>query len=134
MNRYNLAYVLLIPLTLFSCSSNSKLNFKNYKNNLTSDKGIILSFNYCGCVTSFLNSVNFKEQKNLGIRIYADSNYFGSTNKFRYEHIEQKVIDSIYEDNYNAILYRYDNGQLRTKLLKTEDNSSFMEIMNNFFK
>jgi hypothetical protein len=74
-------------------------------------------------------------KQKAGITVYGDSSCVLEKPP-RFHDISQKIIDDIYERNYNAILFKNVKSALNFeyKILATEDSEEFTKIFNNFFK
>ncbi len=72
-------------------------------------------------------------RQGVQIHVYADSTCFKGK-PARMSHLGQPVIDSIYEENYNAILFRKKGEGYEFKILRTEDADKFAGIGEEFFR
>lgn len=124
---------LIFLTTMGACNDNVGINKIVFLEHIKSEKSIILSCTHCSCVTSFLNSIDFYNDKSNSIIIYADSNCIGTQNKFQYKQLNQSVIDSIFENNYNIILFKKAGRKINKILLKTEQSNDFNSIFKKFF-
>ncbi len=113
-------------------TANEEFRVQILNNYCKTEKGILISCFRCSCVTSFIQSYIDKGGK---INLYADTSCFNSKSK-NVLFLSQKVLDSVYETNYNAIVYKNLNKGKKFKylLLKTEDSENFSKIINEFLK
>lgn len=118
---------------VLSCSEHD-FNSELLKKNTNSDEGIIVSCIRCNCVIEELTDY-YKSNKNIEskIQLYADTNCLKPFSKKKINFLSQKVLDSVYEKNYNLILFKRDRDKYDYKLVKTEDALKFMQIAKAFF-
>lgn len=134
MNKYStLLIITFLSVFFWGCQiANTKASL--YKKYNQYPNTILLSCNYCSCVTEYLSSNEFEKLKSkYNIHIYADSLCFGTESSVIYSHLSQSNIDSIFIDNYNAILVKSIENQVFFKLLKTEDRVRFSKIITRFY-
>jgi hypothetical protein len=124
----------------------SSINCKTYKNrnpefdkfktdvlakNVDTDRGIIISCFRCSCIDNFMKEFI---QQQISIPVYSDTNCF-KQNVLQIHYLPQKITDSIYDRNYNAILFKkLSNGNFECRILTTDESKKFGEIGENFFK
>lgn len=95
-----------------------------------SNKGLIISCYRCSCIDEFMSVF---ARQGVQIQVFADSTCFKGK-PARLSHLDQLVIDSLYEENYNAILFRKKGGGYEFKILRTEDADNFAGIGEEFFR
>lgn len=136
MNKLKMVILyFFILIGLKSCvPAKEDINTKVFNRNIKSEKSVILSCYHCSCVTSFLDSIDFDLKKYKSISVYTDTNCTSNKYRFKHSHLDQKILDSIFEDNYNAILFYKRNSKIDMLLLKTEQSKNFKMIFDNFFK
>jgi ribonuclease HI len=99
-----------------------------------SDKGIIISCTRCSCINEDLKDYLVKGKDANNITIYGDSNCVRKILLTHANHIKQSTIDSIYESNYNLMLYKKRGSSVKFKLIKTEESENLVKIADSFFE
>jgi hypothetical protein len=126
---------LIGTIALCSCHSEYKgLNTDVLSQDCAADKGIIISCTRCSCIKEDLKDYLVKGKDAKNITIYSDSNCVRGITQAKTNHIEQSSIDSIYESNYNLMLYKKQNSSIKFKLIKTEESKDLLQIADSFFK
>lgn len=97
---------------------------------------LILSCIRCGCFVDLFKSNNPKVNDALkNYDIFSDSTCSSHTIfKQKVNHISSKIIDSIYEENYNVIIIKKKNERYIAKLIETEGSGHLSEILTKFLK
>lgn len=93
------------------------------------EKGIMVSCFKCSWIDPLLGALAAQK---VSIAVAGDSLCL-KRYKGHFVHVSQSLIDSIYERNYNAILFRKKHGDYEFLLLKTEDAGRFEKIGTAFF-
>lgn len=128
---------ILLFFSFFSSCKHLKKDNEFYFNkaylsaNFKGNEGIIISCIRCDCITKFINSYSTYSKATA---ILADTNCVKlPTSKIAF--ISQAKIDSVFERNFNAILFKNLNNSKKFHylILKTEDSERFSEIVNSFF-
>ncbi len=134
MKSLKLFFTTFIFTNISSCS-NSEFNFDLLKNNINSEEGIIVSCIRCTCVVEELDSYYLVNDNFVTkVPLYADTNCLQPFLKKKINHLNQRVLDSIYEKNYNLILFKREGSTYNFKLVKTEDAIKFPQIAKAFFE
>jgi hypothetical protein len=97
------------------------------------DSGIIISCFNCKCSIDFMT---FYLGRHFENPVFMDTNCIQLRPKgVSYNHIDTKMIDSIFERNYNVILFKNLNrpDSFSFEILKSEEYKDFMKITNKFF-
>ena len=127
--NFNVLYLILL---LVGCSDQRSFNSKLLHERVRGEnKGIIISCVRCECMMQALS-----ENNNVidGISLFGDPLCL-SRNTLNFKTLSQKSLDSIFEKNYNIILFNFDtNNKFRYKLIRTEESLKFQEILKDFFK
>ncbi len=122
-------------LLVGSCSPSAALEGEFDKEMLRrychENSGIILSCIHCGCIRTFAS--DYLKGKET-IALYGDTLCFPnkSSNFFV---LKQAVLDSVYERNYNAILYKnlHQGDLFQVRILKNGESKEFQKIVKRFF-
>lgn len=96
-------------------------------------QSIFVSCIRCSCISDYLRSSAARAE--IGdIAVYCDTTCSSGFLQKNIIHINQSLLDSIYEKNYNMILIRKNDRSKDTyaKLLRTEDN--FSQEIKKFFQ
>ena len=126
-------------IILLSCVSPKKEKASEFNAGLlkqytNADSGIIISCFRCSCIIDFAEFYYSRHRTPVLILDTACASV--SAKGIVLVHMPQKILDSIYENNYNAILFKHlhSTTDFEYKLLKTEDHESYMKITKKFFK
>jgi hypothetical protein len=119
-----------------SCDTTKKVPFHKEAvvKNIPTQKSILLSCYRCGCVTSALQSFAAIPDPKREITIYADSACGMDNRGIPFTQLSQRIIDSIYLRNYNAILVYQKGKDIRWRLLTTDESEDFLNITRKFFR
>ena len=132
--RCNFFYVIFF-LLFFSCNNTTeKFDVNIFSQYINSNKAIVVSCIRCECIMDFVKNRSKEFSDKYGVKMYADSSCHDKEDITGFLNIQQNVIDSIYERNYNLILFKKVNGKVQMRVLKTEESKHYYEISNNFFK
>lgn len=109
------------------------INYSTLKATLAQDNGMIISCNRCGCIDRFLDTYTL----NISLNIYVDSNCSNlnrHSGKF-YHQLSQGKLDSIYQENYNAIFYKnlFDSIKFEIIQVPTGTYKDIKKLADNFF-
>lgn len=126
---------LSFTLCLWSCSAEYKgLDLGLLAQRFEAQKGIIVSCIRCSCVSEDLKDYLVNGNNTHYITIYGDSACVKNILLTRPVHIKQSLIDSIYEANYNLMLYKKEKSSVRFRLIPTEQCDYLTKIADDFFK
>ena len=124
--------VIILFILLSGCSGTSKFDSDLLAKRLQKKhKGLIISCIKCNCILEAFN-----ENRDLlkDITIYGDSLCIPKQNFVQFSNLTQGTLDSVYEKNYNVILFKFgSNNNFKYKLIKTEETMKFKKIVFNFF-
>ena len=133
------SYKMFCILLLFtSCSYKSKTPDKglfhreSLMRSVPSNGGMIISCFRCGCIDNFVAALI---KQKIPVPVYGDSSCV-KERPLNFRHLSQNLIDTIYERNYNAILFKQVKSadQFEYKVLANEDADDFLKIFNKFFE
>jgi len=97
-------------------------------------KGIILSCIRCGCMEVLLTEYVHKYGFNT-LPLYTDTNCLPAASILkRCNYLSQQKLDSLYEQNYNIILFKKRSGKMYYRVMNTNEVMSFKKIKEGFFK
>jgi len=128
----NYKFLLPFALLLTACAGNNA-----YDTNLLKARtggvpqGILLSCTYCGCVVNALR----KEKELLAPGpVFASSRCITAKDSINITELSQASLDSVYEENYNIILFKRTAGDQYTfRLIQTKEALRLREIAIAFF-
>lgn len=84
------------------CTENVSLNDSILSRRLATDKGVIVSCYRCTCIDRFMDQF---VKKGIDIPVYGDTSCL-KQRPLNFYLISQKLIDTLYQRNYNAILFK----------------------------
>ncbi len=121
-----------LMILLAGCSSREVFNSKLLHERVGGEnRGIIISCVRCECMIQALHDNNGVID---GISLFGDQLCL-ARNTFNIKTLSQKTLDTIFEKNYNIILFNFNtNNTFRYRLIKTEESLKFREILKDFFK
>jgi hypothetical protein len=123
MNCKHLFFLLLLINT--SCNKKSSLKINDQAGEFflaNYSKGMIISCYRCGCIDDYLNIARVDSFRKKGIIIFSDSTCRLKIPKGVVMNFQQKDLDSIWELNYNVLLFKKDNAGYEFSNLKNEDD------------
>ena len=111
LNKY-----LFVIILFFGCKVND-VRISDIKNaESLPDQFIAVSCTRCGCIDDFLEYAN--ENALLTVPVLADSSCF-QHKKIQFKQFNTSSLDSLVEDNYNAVLIRREGKRYVGRILKT---------------
>lgn len=120
---------MVVTLTFLACTNNPDLNKLSTK--YKADKVIIVSCYRCACIDEELNEI-FATDSNLikDYTILADTNcYKKSQRKFDVSFIAQAAIDSLYQENYNLLIFNPTKNGGKVVITKTSDVKKIKQLL-----
>ncbi len=125
--------LLLIFLTSCNVKKNLILNTSFAKSSFQNmERGIIISCTRCSCVDEYFTDENLKQILSKKITVLCDTSCLDMSKQKYVIHYSQLSLDSLWEMNYNVILFKKKENYYGFLNLKTGDN--FDEKINTFFK
>jgi hypothetical protein len=98
--------------------------------NISTDSGVVISCFRCSCIDNLMAEY---VTQGVTIPVYADTNCF-QLRPIHFFCLSQKLIDSLSQRNYNAILFKKTlDSKYKFEILKTDDSKKFGKIIRNFF-
>jgi len=133
----NFRFSLLLSFSslFFSCNEKYVLEISQHKaDSLLAhyNKGMIVSCFRCGCIDEYLTPREIKQITEHKILLLTDTNCLIPSLQNHAIHFPQKNLDSLWEMNYNVLLFSRKDGQLQYDLLKTGEHLREKTI--SFFK
>lgn len=120
----------LLIVIFFSCNVRSVEVFGSL---IPEGKGIIMSCVRCGCMDEALLKF-YKDPKRINsFPLFIDSNCAPHNIKVRYQNLPQKQLDSLFEDNFNLILYKTSGKKVILRVIQTSEAPIFPDIVDSFF-
>lgn len=123
-----------ISILLCSCMTSLKLDEELLRRSCPSESGIIISCTRCSCIQEDLAAFLSDGPPMTSLQLYGDTNCVKNSVYSNLRHLSQQTLDSIYEKNYNLLLFRKENLKVKVKLLKTEESSELKRIAGEFFE
>ena len=118
-----------------SCNKKTeKIDTNIFNYYINSNKAIVLSCIKCGCIMDFVKNKSQDFVAKYGVKLYADFSCNDKSDINGFLNIQQNIIDSIYDRNYNLLLFRKVNDRVQMRVLRTEESEHFYEIASDFFK
>lgn len=134
-----LNYFLLVICLFSACKAPSTQTSAQFHSEILkyyahTDSGIIISCFNCSCIVDFLKTY-YSRHQSPELLIDTTCSNLKINKNITYANLPQKILDSIYERNYNAILFKnlYSKKGFVFKILKTEDYKNYERIVNKFF-
>lgn len=125
LNKY-----LFVIILFFGCKVND-VSINNIKNaESLPDQFIAVSCTRCGCIDEFLEYAN--DNNLLTVPVLADSSCF-QDERINFKQFNTSSLDSLVEDNYNAVLLRREGKRFVGRILRTEESSNFKKYIEEFF-
>ncbi len=128
--------ITILLLSMQSCQSayhGEQIDSSIFGKRISSKIGLITSCIRCSCIDDIISSNEFITLFSDKIPIYADSNCFKPKGNQKVIHISQSLVDSVYEKNFNLILFKYEKDKLMVRILKTKEADKFGKIFIQFF-
>lgn len=117
----------IISCLVVGCTYKKLATTSIYNRYIHEDKAIVVSCTRCGCVDDYFKFNRTSQYK--GIKIMGDTNCV----PFTKYHIQTSALDSIFQANYNVVLFKKKGEQVFYEILKTEDAMKFTKTINSFF-
>lgn len=128
-NKVKLFAFLLI--FILGCTEKSFNKLLLEKNLGDAKQGVIISCIRCNCVLSDLEKV---VKQNKGVNLYGDTNCISPISGLDVRFLAQRTLDSIYDKNYNIILFKWNrHSKFLFKLVETNKSPDIQDIAKSFF-
>lgn len=120
----------LILVTLVICCN----QINPVEESLHAEKGIILSCVRCGCMEKLLEEYVTKYGFSV-LPVYTDTNCLERSSVLKNSiHLSQSKLDSLYQENYNIILFKKKLGKIEYRVINTDELLLFKKTREEFFE
>lgn len=125
-------YLWIVFLPLVSCKTKRLFDDYLLKNKVgDTEKGVIISCFRCNCVTTELKKIY---RLNPTLKLYGDSNCVNLTDFPELIQLPQTLLDSIYERNFNLILFkRTTKSRFSFEIVQTKESLQLQKKISGFF-
>jgi hypothetical protein len=131
-------YTIFIVAILFLGCQSKRLNINSdfIKDKLGENPQIYISCIRCQCVIDELIKIKHDLPQLLtNYVIYADTTCLNNSELSSIvKHSSQYTLDSIYDENYNIMLFKKNSSSIKSQLIKTEQSENLSKILKEFLK